>query len=66
MRLYRMAQEDFEKAAEDVKKLSTTPSNDDLLILYALYKQGTVGDNNTGTPFWHLIFSFCSCAWKTR
>jgi hypothetical protein len=30
----------FEKAAEDVKKLSERPDNDTLLKLYALYKQG--------------------------
>lgn len=34
----------FEKAAEDVKKLSERPDNDTLLKLYALYKQGTSGD----------------------
>jgi len=34
----------FEKAAEDVKKLSERPDNDTLLKLYALYKQGSEGD----------------------
>ena len=34
----------FEKAAEDVKKLSERPDNDTLLKLYALYKQGSDGD----------------------
>lgn len=38
----------FDKAALDVKKLKSLPSNDDLLILYAFFKQGTVGDVNTG------------------
>jgi acyl-CoA-binding protein len=31
-----------------VKKLKASPSNDDLLVLYSLFKQATVGDNNTG------------------
>jgi diazepam-binding inhibitor (GABA receptor modulating acyl-CoA-binding protein) len=37
----------FDKAAEDVKNLKQTPSDDELLELYALYKQATVGDVNT-------------------
>ncbi|KAK9679849.1 Acyl CoA binding protein [Popillia japonica] len=43
-------QEKFDKAAADVKKLKSLPGNDDLLILYALFKQGTVGDVNTDRP----------------
>lgn len=34
----------FEQAQADVKTLSSRPSNDDLLTLYALFKQGTAGD----------------------
>lgn len=34
----------FEKAVADSKKLAERPSNDVLLKLYALYKQGTDGD----------------------
>jgi acyl-CoA-binding protein len=34
----------FTKASEDVKGLSTRPSNETLLSLYALYKQATEGD----------------------
>ena len=37
----------FEKAAEDVKKLTSKPSNDTMLKVYSLYKQATVGDINT-------------------
>ncbi|KAF8366660.1 acbp-1 [Pristionchus pacificus] len=40
----------FEAAAEKVKNLVSSPSNDELLELYALYKQGTVGDNTTSKP----------------
>ncbi|KAM7346869.1 acyl-CoA binding protein 1 isoform 1-T5 [Cochliomyia hominivorax] len=43
-------QEEFNKAAEDVKNLNSTPSDNDLLELYSLYKQATVGDCNTDKP----------------
>ena len=36
--------EQFEQAQADVKTLSKRPGNDDLLTLYALFKQGTAGD----------------------
>lgn len=42
--------EQFDKAAEDVKNLKETPSNDQLLEIYALFKQATVGDCNTERP----------------
>ena len=42
--------EQFNTAAKDVKDLKTRPSDADLLELYALYKQGTVGDCNTDRP----------------
>lgn len=38
----------FDKAAEDVKNLKSSPSDADLLELYANFKQATVGDCNTG------------------
>lgn len=37
-------QADFEQAQKDVETLTTRPGNDDLLALYAYYKQATVGD----------------------
>jgi len=40
----------FEKASEDVKKLSERPDNDTLLKLYALYKQGSEGDVSGPKP----------------
>lgn len=42
--------EDFEKAAEEVKGLKSRPSNDDLLELYACYKQATEGDVSGSRP----------------
>jgi diazepam-binding inhibitor (GABA receptor modulator, acyl-CoA-binding protein) len=40
----------FEDAIAESKTLSEKPSNDTLLKLYALYKQGSVGDVNTEPP----------------
>ncbi|CAH8601838.1 unnamed protein product [Schistosoma rodhaini] len=41
---------EFDSHAEKVKKLKAKPNDHDLLELYALYKQATVGDNNTSSP----------------
>ncbi len=38
----------FEQAQKDVKTLTKKPSNEDLLTLYSLFKQGASGDA-TGT-----------------
>jgi acyl-CoA-binding protein len=40
----------FEAASEAVKGLSKKPSDEDLLALYALYKQGTEGDVSGDKP----------------
>lgn len=40
----------FQKAAEDIKNLKARPSDQDLLEIYALFKQATVGDNTQSTP----------------
>ena len=40
----------FEKAAKESKELPSKPSNETLLKLYSLYKQGTEGDVNTEPP----------------
>ncbi|XP_043259216.1 acyl-CoA-binding protein-like [Colletes gigas] len=42
--------ERFNKATEEVKGLSSQPSDNDMLDLYSLYKQATVGDCNTQRP----------------
>jgi carboxylesterase len=41
---------DFEEAQVQVKTLSRLPSNEDLLELYALFKQGTEGDVKGARP----------------
>ncbi|QHS10248.1 acyl-CoA-binding protein [Sinimarinibacterium sp. NLF-5-8] len=40
----------FEQAQKDVKTLTKRPGNDDLLFLYAHYKQGAEGDVNGSRP----------------
>ena len=42
--------EQFEKAALDSKQLAQKPSNETLLQLYSLYKQGTNGDVSGEAP----------------
>jgi acyl-CoA-binding protein len=42
--------EKFADAQERVKTLTRRPSNEELLELYALYKQGSVGDAQGSRP----------------
>lgn len=42
--------EKFAAAQDRVQKLEKRPSNDQLLELYAFYKQATVGDATGGRP----------------
>ena len=63
-----MVQTDFEQAKKDIELLSERPSNETLLLLYALYKQATDGDNNNTPP--ENPFDFVSKAkyeaWKEQ
>jgi len=43
-------EEDFQSAQQRVKQLTQTPSPDQLLALYSLYKQSTVGDVTGSRP----------------
>ena len=40
----------FDKAMDDSKNLSERPDNATLLKIYALYKQGSTGDNEEKKP----------------
>lgn len=40
----------FDQAQIDVKSLTKRPSNEDLLTLYALFKQGSSGDASGARP----------------
>ncbi|XP_067612793.1 acyl-CoA-binding protein homolog [Eurosta solidaginis] len=42
--------EKFNAAAEKARTFTKRPTDEELLQLYALYKQATVGDNNTPKP----------------
>ena len=56
----------FEAAVADSKKLSERPSNDILLKLYALYKQGTDGDVEGKRPgFTDMVGRAKYDAWAT-
>lgn len=43
-------EEQFQKAAENVKNLTSRPTDEELLEIYALFKQATVGDNDQSKP----------------
>lgn len=43
-------QAEFDKAAEEVKRLKTQPSDEEMLFVYSHFKQATVGDVNTDRP----------------
>jgi len=43
-------EEEFNKAVIQSKELTIRPSNEDLLKLYALFKQATEGDNEGERP----------------
>jgi len=47
--------EAFQKAQSHLVKMSTLPSKDDIMKIYGLYKQSTVGDINVDRP---SLFSF--------
>ncbi len=42
--------EDFNKAVSESKELTRRPSNEELLELYSLYKQGSEGDVSGDRP----------------
>ncbi|KAG0766087.1 hypothetical protein G6F62_009312 [Rhizopus arrhizus] len=58
-----MPSQQFTTAAEEVHKLPTKPSNDELLELYGLYKQATVGDNKTSKPTFDIKGRYKWDAW---
>lgn len=45
-----MVSETFTQKAEAISNLPTRPSDEELLNLYGLYKQATIGDNETTKP----------------
>lgn len=62
-------QEQFEQSVQLIKTKTSPTSNDDLLILYGLYKQITQGNCNTPQPWavqvehrarWDAWFAHCN------
>jgi len=45
-----MPSAEFNTAAEDVKKLTKSPTDQEKLQIYSHFKQATVGDVNTSRP----------------
>ncbi|ODV86099.1 hypothetical protein CANARDRAFT_175824 [[Candida] arabinofermentans NRRL YB-2248] len=45
-----MVSELFTQKAEAVKNLTKKPTDDEMLQLYGLFKQATIGDNETTKP----------------
>jgi len=41
---------EFEQAQKDVKTLTKRPSNEDMLALYSMFKQGSIGDVSGPRP----------------
>ena len=59
--------EAFEQAAKDVMKLKTDPSPDEMLDVYAFFKQATIGDCNTACPsFWDVKGRAKWNAWNAK
>lgn len=46
--IHLQIQAEFDKAAEEVKKLKSQPTDQEMLDIYSHFKQATVGDTNTG------------------
>eukprot|EP00042_Codosiga_hollandica_P034887 m.251466 g.251466 ORF g.251466 m.251466 type:complete len:179 (-) comp54513_c0_seq5:1114-1650(-) len=62
-----MSESEFQAAAAQVKALPIRPSDAELLDLYGLYKQATVGDNDSAQP-WAVQFEARAKwdAWASR
>lgn len=57
----------FEESVDKVHKLAAKPENDELLELYALYKQDTEGDNQGPEPdMWDFKEKFKWVQWNKK
>jgi len=58
---------EFEAAVINIRQITQKPSDSEMLLLYGLYKQATVGENKTYKP---VIFDFVRKAkwdaWKKQ
>lgn len=59
--------EQFEQCAKDVMNLKTDPTNEEMLEVYALFKQAMVGDCSTSCPsFWDVKGKAKWNAWNAK
>ena len=59
--------EQFQEAQLALKTLTERPSNEELLEIYALFKQATTGDNQTSKPgMFDMKGQFKWKAWKDK
>ena len=57
----------FIQATKDIMKIKKNPADQDMLQVYALYKQATVGDCNTEQPaFFNIKASAKWNAWNSK
>ena len=57
----------FEESIKKVKLLKEKPCDNDMLMLYGLFKQSTIGDINTERPsFWDLVGKSKWDSWKSH
>jgi acyl-CoA-binding protein len=57
----------FEEAQARIKTLTERPQNEELLELYALFKQATEGDNNTREPgIWDIKAKYKWKQWHSK
>lgn len=52
-----LLQTKFDEAAAEVKQLKVKPTDEEMLQIYSLFKQATVGDVNTGEKFQMILRS---------
>uniref|UniRef100_A0AAZ3P4E6 Diazepam binding inhibitor, acyl-CoA binding protein n=1 Tax=Oncorhynchus tshawytscha TaxID=74940 RepID=A0AAZ3P4E6_ONCTS len=50
VRCFLCVKAEFEKAADEVRRLTVQPSYAELAVVYGLYKQATLGNVNTERP----------------
>ncbi|ORX50963.1 acyl-CoA-binding protein [Hesseltinella vesiculosa] len=53
----------FEDAAKQAKNFQTLPEDEELLKLYGLFKQATLGDNQTDKPVLDMRARYKWMAW---
>ncbi|CAM0137034.1 acyl-CoA-binding protein (ACBP)/diazepam binding inhibitor (DBI)/endozepine (EP) [Umbelopsis sp. WA50703] len=61
-----MPSAEFNAAADAAQAFTTKPSDDELLKLYGLFKQATIGDNETSKPTFDIRGRYKWDAWTAN